>query len=108
MPVNQAQAHNRAGGKHSVSTSNNNASSTQAPRKQKELRSLKNKAYSSLKRIRDMEGDVQTNVQNILTCYENISANFGQDALVAFWNQLASSGTYPVFAPEELIDLLNA
>ena len=107
LPENQAQAKNKAKGKHTVSNARNNASRMQAGDNKTLRRSLKNKAYSSLRRIRDKEGDTKTNVQNVLEVYEEINRTLGQDELIGFLNQTASSGTYPIFTPEDLIQLLQ-
>lgn len=113
MPENQPQAKRKAKGKQNASNGGDDASngggdaSIVRARVKKALRDFKNKAYSSLRRIRDNEGDIKTNVQNVLEVYEEISLNLGQDALLGFLNQLASSGTYPIFTPEDLINLLK-
>lgn len=99
MPENQAQAKPQAGSKQS-------ASKAQADNKDLR-RSLKNKAYSSLRRIRDKEGDVHTNVQNVITVYEEIQRQLGHDELEAFLKQTEANGTYPIFKPQDLSNLLN-
>lgn len=107
LPENQPQAKNNTQCKQNASSDTDNVSKPQANTNQALRRELKNKAYSSLKRIRDRKGDIKTNVQNVLEVYEGIQRQLGQDELVAFFNQLASSGTYPIFVPEDLANLLQ-